>query len=122
VLSRHGHIHRWRATLRERRITVLARICRRRSVAGPTPDIRTLAIASDPSAYGAPADARRVPARARSDRDLGTDGTDPVDYPDVAASVATAPSRAKTDAGIVIDSAGIGSKPSPPTRSAACAP
>ena len=41
--------------------------------------------------------------------DLGTDTTDPVDYPDVAASVADAVVRREADAGIVIDGAGIGS-------------
>ena len=41
--------------------------------------------------------------------DLGTDGTEPVDYPDMAASVAGAVARGEADAGIVIDGAGIGS-------------
>jgi ribose 5-phosphate isomerase B len=38
-----------------------------------------------------------------------TDGTDPVDYPDIAASVARIVARGERDAGIVIDGAGIGS-------------
>ena len=42
-------------------------------------------------------------------QDLGTDGSDPVDYPDVAASVARTVARGEADAGIVIDGAGIGS-------------
>jgi ribose 5-phosphate isomerase B len=42
-------------------------------------------------------------------QDLGTDGTEPVDYPDVAASVAVAVARGEAHAGIVIDGAGIGS-------------
>ena len=41
--------------------------------------------------------------------DLGTHGTDPVDYPDVAAGVADLVARKEADAGIVIDGAGIGS-------------
>jgi ribose 5-phosphate isomerase B len=41
--------------------------------------------------------------------DLGTDGPDPVDYPDVAASVGDAVVRREADAGIVIDGAGLGS-------------
>ena len=41
--------------------------------------------------------------------DLGTDGSEPVDYPDVAASVARTVARREADAGIVIDGAGIGS-------------
>jgi ribose 5-phosphate isomerase B len=42
-------------------------------------------------------------------QDLGTDGTEPVDYPDVAAGVARTVARGEADAGIVIDGAGIGS-------------
>jgi ribose 5-phosphate isomerase B len=45
----------------------------------------------------------------RAVEDHGTNGPDPVDYPDVAKSVATAVARKEADAGIVIDGAGIGS-------------
>ena len=41
--------------------------------------------------------------------DLGTDGPDPVDYPDMAALVGRAVARGEADAGIVLDGAGIGS-------------
>jgi ribose 5-phosphate isomerase B len=41
--------------------------------------------------------------------DVGTDGTDPVDYPDIAAAVGQPVTRKEADAGIVIDGAGIGS-------------
>jgi ribose 5-phosphate isomerase B len=41
--------------------------------------------------------------------DLGTDGTEPVDYPDTAAAVAVKVSTGEADAGIVIDGAGLGS-------------
>jgi ribose 5-phosphate isomerase B len=41
--------------------------------------------------------------------DLGTDGTDAVDYPDVAAKVAFAVSRGEAEAGVIIDGSGIGS-------------
>ena len=41
--------------------------------------------------------------------DLGTDRHDPVDYPDIAAAVAMSVARGESDAGIVIDGAGIGS-------------
>lgn len=41
--------------------------------------------------------------------DVGTDATDPVDYPDIAATVARTVARGEADAGIVIDGAGIGS-------------
>ncbi|PWT83203.1 MAG: ribose-5-phosphate isomerase [Blastocatellia bacterium] len=41
--------------------------------------------------------------------DLGTDSSDPVDYPDIAAVVARAVAHGEADAGIIIDGAGIGS-------------
>ncbi len=41
--------------------------------------------------------------------DLGTHSTDPVDYPDIAQTVARAVVRREADAGIVIDGAGLGS-------------
>jgi len=50
----------------------------------------------------------------------GTDGPEPVDYPDIAASVARAVARGEADAGIVIDGAGIGSAIAA-TRFAVCA-
>src|SRR5918912_507295 len=48
-------------------------------------------------------------ARGLSVHDLGPEKPDPVDYPDVAASVADAVVHGEADAGIVIDGAGIGS-------------
>ena len=47
--------------------------------------------------------------RGLSVQDLGTDSTEPVDYPDIAAAVARLVARGEADAGIVIDGAGIGS-------------
>jgi ribose 5-phosphate isomerase B len=41
--------------------------------------------------------------------DLGTDTTDPVDYPDFAARVGRMVVRGEADAGVVIDGAGLGS-------------
>ena len=41
--------------------------------------------------------------------DFGTDKADPVDYPDIAAAVGRSVARGESDAGIVIDGAGIGS-------------
>ena len=41
--------------------------------------------------------------------DLGTHTTEPVDYPDVAGAVALSVARGESDAGLVIDGAGIGS-------------
>ena len=44
-----------------------------------------------------------------SAHDLGTTTSDPVDYPDTAASAAVAVARGEADAAIVIDGAGLGS-------------
>jgi len=41
--------------------------------------------------------------------DCGTLGSDPVDYPDIAGTVARAVARREVDAGIVIDGSGLGS-------------
>ena len=41
--------------------------------------------------------------------DVGTNGPEPVDYPDIAAAVATPVARGEADAGIAIDGAGLGS-------------
>jgi ribose 5-phosphate isomerase B len=41
--------------------------------------------------------------------DYGTSDSSPVDYPDIAASVARSVARGESDAGIVIDGAGLGS-------------
>ena len=41
--------------------------------------------------------------------DCGTDSTDPVDYPDIAATVAHKVRSGEADVGIVVDGAGIGS-------------
>jgi ribose 5-phosphate isomerase B len=48
-------------------------------------------------------------ARGLAVQDAGTNTTDSVDYPDIAAAVAQAVARGEADAGIVIDGAGIGS-------------
>jgi ribose 5-phosphate isomerase B len=48
-------------------------------------------------------------SRGLAVNDLGTNGTEPVDYPDMAAAVADAVANGEADAGIVIDGAGIGS-------------
>lgn len=41
--------------------------------------------------------------------DCGTDSTDAVDYPDIAAAVAREVANGKVDAGVIVDGAGIGS-------------
>jgi len=113
MLAKGGHITPLaQDTLNERRITVVVE--GRASVADaalvPRADIRTVAIASDHTGI-ALRKALTVFLRGRglSVQDLGTDGPGPVDYPDVAASVADTVARREADGGIVIDGAGIGS-------------
>ena len=48
-------------------------------------------------------------SRGMAAHDLGTSTSDPVDYPDTAASAAVAVARGEADAAIVIDGAGLGS-------------
>ena len=112
-LASGGHITPLaRDTLNERRITVMqeGQASDADRLLVPIADVRSLAIGSD-HAGGA---LRRslVPSlrgRGLAVHDLGTDGTDPVDYPDIAARVAHSVARHEADAGIVIDASGIGS-------------
>jgi ribose 5-phosphate isomerase B len=76
----------------------------------PRAEIRTVALASDHTGVQLKSAIRQhLRGRGLAVHDLGTDGPDPVDYPDVAASVARQVSRGEADAGIVIDGAGLGS-------------
>jgi ribose 5-phosphate isomerase B len=112
-LSRGGHITPLaKDTLKERRVTVLheGRTDETDATLVPIADVRTLAIASDHTGVTL----RRaltafLRGRGLTVQDLGPDGRDPVDYPDVAAIVARAVAGHEADAGIVIDGAGIGS-------------
>jgi ribose 5-phosphate isomerase B len=113
MLAKGGHITPLALdTLKERRIIV---ICEGRVSAAdqslvPRADIRSVAIASD---HAGAALRRTLVAflrgRGLAVNDLGTDGTEPVDYPDIAAAVGRLVARGEADAGIVIDGAGIGS-------------
>src|SRR5437899_7905634 len=112
-LTRGGHITPLAAdTLKERRITVVrdGQVSAADAALAPPADVRTVAIASD---HGGVALRKTLVTflrgRGLAVHDLGTDGPDPVDYPDMAASVARAVARREADAGIVIDGAGIGS-------------
>jgi ribose 5-phosphate isomerase B len=113
VLARGGHITPLaQDTLKDRRVTVLdeARVSSDEALLAPAADIRSVAIASDHT--GVKLRQKLVVflrGRGLAVHDLGTDGSDPVDYPDVAASVADAVARHEADAGIIIDGAGIGS-------------
>lgn len=113
TLSRFGHVTPLAAdTLRDRRITVVRDGDTAADDASlvPTPDIRTVAIASDHTGIVLrQALVTDLRGRGLTVQDQGTHAADPVDYPDVAAGVALAVARGEADAGIVIDGAGIGS-------------
>ncbi len=113
MLAKGGHITPLaQDTLKERRITVIGegRVSAADQSLVPRADIRSVAIASD---HAGVALRRTLVAflrgRGLAVNDLGTDGTEPVDYPDIAASVGRLVARGEADAGIVIDGAGIGS-------------
>jgi ribose 5-phosphate isomerase B len=76
----------------------------------PASDVRRLAIGSDHT--GVPLKGTLVAwlrTKGLSVEDIGTDGPDAVDYPDIAARVARLVARREVEAGIVIDGAGLGS-------------
>jgi ribose 5-phosphate isomerase B len=113
ALRKGGHVTPLAAdTLKSRRITVVSESVLDRADEGlaPATDIRRLAIGSDHSGLSLKsAIVSALRAKGVAVDDLGTLTADPVDYPDTAARVAKAVSRGEADAGIVIDSAGIGS-------------
>jgi len=113
MLARGGHITPLaHDTMKERRVTVVREgsASAEEAALAPPADIRRVAIASDHTGVKL----RReivgfLRGRGLAVTDLGTEGTEPVDYPDVAASVADLVARGEADGGIVIDGAGIGS-------------
>jgi ribose 5-phosphate isomerase B len=98
-------------TLRARRVTVVTD--------GPDPDldrlapratIKTVAVAGDHTSLALKAAiVDHLRKRGMAAHDLGTTNSEPVDYPDTAAAVATQVARGEADAGVVIDGAGLGS-------------
>jgi ribose 5-phosphate isomerase B len=113
MLAKGGHVTPLaQDTLRERRVTLVheGRATADAASLVPKADIRTVAIASDHTGIKLrKALVEFLRGRGLSVQDLGTDGPDAVDYPDIAASVADAVARREADAGIVIDGAGLGS-------------
>ena len=113
MLARGGHVTPLADdTLRERKVTVVheGRASAEDTALAPPSEIRKVAIASDHTGVKLRRDiAGFLRGRGLAVADLGTDGSEPVDYPDVAASVAELVARGEVDGGIVIDGAGIGS-------------
>jgi ribose 5-phosphate isomerase B len=113
-LSANGHVTPLaRDTLAARRVTVIPAGSADPSLAGdlaPTSDIGRVAIGCDHTGLSMKrALVAHLRGRGMAVADLGTDATEPVDYPDVAGRVGTSVARGEADAGIVIDGAGIGS-------------
>lgn len=112
ILVAGGHVTPLaRDTLKERRVTIVrdGTDVDVESLAPPS-EIRTVAIASDHTGVALKkAILQHLRGRGVAVHDLGTDTTDPVDYPDTAVSAAVQVSRGEADAGIVIDGAGLGS-------------
>lgn len=113
-LAAGGHVTPLaRDTLTARRVTVVPAGSTDATLPpdlAPVADIRRVAIGSDHSGIALKgALVTHLRGRALAVTDLGTDSSEPVDYPDIAAAVARAVARGEADAGIVIDGAGIGS-------------
>jgi ribose 5-phosphate isomerase B len=98
-------------TLRERRIAIVREGTDVDAASlAPAADIRTVAIAGDHTSLALKKTIlQHLRGRGVTVHDLGTDSTDPVDYPDTAGAVAVQVARGEADAGIAIDGAGLGS-------------
>src|SRR5438874_1475864 len=92
MLARAGHVTPLaQDTLAERRVTVIheGHTSPDEASLAPAADIRTLAIASDHTGIKLRQSlVTFLRGRGLAVHDLGTDGAEPVDYPDIAASVA----------------------------------
>ena len=112
MLARGGHVTPLaRDTLKDLRVVVLedAPSDDERMLA-PVEEIRRIAIACDHTGITLRQNlVSFLRGRGLAVSDLGTDGPEPVDYPDMAAAVARVVADGTADAGIVIDGAGIGS-------------
>lgn len=112
TLKPGGHVTPLAAdTLKARRVTVLSGVAEA-SLDGlaPVANIRSLAIGSDHSGVALKATlVGHLRQRGLSVLDVGTAGSEPVDYPDIAAQVGRMVARKEVDAAIVIDGAGLGS-------------
>ena len=98
-------------TLKERRISIVREgFDPDAGQLAPVADVRQVALASDHTGRALKrALLLHLRGRGLAVHDLGTDGSEPVDYPDTAASVARQVARGEAHAGIAIDGAGLGS-------------
>jgi ribose 5-phosphate isomerase B len=98
-------------TLKARRIAVVREGFDADAAAlAPRSEVKRVAIGSDHTGVALKAAIRsHLRGRGIAVDDRGTDTNEPVDYPDVAASVARQVARGDADAGIAIDGAGLGS-------------
>jgi ribose 5-phosphate isomerase B len=102
-----------RDTLAARRVTVVAAGASDPHLPAdlaPVADVRRVVIGSDHSGVALKRTlVEHLRGKGLSVVDVGTNGPEPVDYPDVARAVSLPVARREADAGIVIDGAGIGS-------------
>ena len=107
-----GHITPLAAdTLQARRVSVIRETGDSdQGTLAPRADVRTVAIAGDHTSVNLKAAiVAHLRGRGLAVHDLGTNTSEPVDYPDTAGSVALHVARGEADAGIAIDGAGLGS-------------
>ena len=114
ALAKGGHVTPLaRDTLAARRVTVIPEGLHDASLPAdlaPAADVRRVVIGNDHTGIALKkAILQHLRGRGIAVTDVGTDTTESVDYPDIAARVARTVSRGEADAGIVIDGAGIGS-------------
>lgn len=112
MLVAGGHITPLAAdTLKARRVSIIRETgdSEHASLA-PRADIRTVAVGGDHTSLNLKAAiVAHLRGRGLAVHDLGTETSEPVDYPDTAGAVAVQVARGEADAGIVIDGAGLGS-------------
>lgn len=112
MLVTGGHVTPLAAdTLKARRISLVGDATDvDTSMLAPRADVRTVVIAGDHTSLKLKdAIIAHLRRRGLAVHDLGTNTSEPVDYPDTAGAVALQVARGEADAGIAIDGAGIGS-------------
>lgn len=113
-LEKGGHVTPLaQDTLRERRVTVVPAGSVDPAIPSdlaPVSPVARVAIGADHTGLALKASLiAYLRQKGIAVNDLGTNTTEPVDYPDIAAAVAKSVTRRESDAGIVIDGAGLGS-------------